>query len=117
MNHMMVIKCLKFFLLHTYSSVFINFVYIHRLHQLKHKFKSIIYNRSGYEANFLIVSKQIYSQSFEKYWSGSGASHFKDAGAELEPEPFIFKMLEWSCSWSHSFLKCWSGAGAGVIHF
>ena len=39
----------------------------------------------------LIVSKQIHSQSFEKYWSGVGANHFKDAGAELELEPFIFK--------------------------
>ena len=115
MNHMMLMKCLEFFLLHTYSSVFINFVYIHRLHQLKHKFKSIIYNRSGYEGSFLIVSKQIYSQSFEKYWIGAGASHFKDAEAELELEPFIFKMLEWS--WSHLFLKCWTKAGAGAIVF
>ena len=105
MNH--VIKCFEFFLLHAYSKVFINFVYIHRLHQLKHKFKSIIYNISGYEASFLIVSKQIYSQSLENYWCGAGASHFKDAGAELELElelkPLVFKMLERSWSWSHRF--------------
>ena len=83
MNHVMVMKCLEFFLLHTGSSVFINFIYIHRLHQLKHKFKSIIYNRSGYEASFLIVSKQIYI-----------VSHLKNTGAELEP--VILKMLEQS---------------------
>ena len=76
MNDVMVMKCLEFFLLHTYSSIFINFEYIHRLHQLKHKFKSIIYNRSGYEANFLIESKKIYSQSFEKYCSKAGAIYF-----------------------------------------
>ena len=28
-------------------------------------------------------------QSFEKYWSGVGASHFKNVGEQLEP--FIFK--------------------------
>ena len=40
-----------------------------------------------------VKAKQIYSQSFEKYWSGVGASLFKNAGAELELElePFIFK--------------------------
>ena len=103
MNDVMVIKCLELFLLCTYTSVFINFVYVCRLHQLKRKFKSIIYNRSGYEASFLIVSEQIYSQSFEKFWSGAGASHFK--------------MLKLSWSWSHSFLKCWSRAVAGAIHF
>ena len=29
--------------------------------------------RSVYKASFLTVSKQIYSQSFEKYWNGAGA--------------------------------------------
>ena len=84
MNHVIVIKCLEFFLLHTYSSVFIKFVYIHRLHYLKHKFKSIIYNRSGFKASFLIVSKHIYYI----------VSHLKNTGAELEP--VILKILEQS---------------------
>ena len=46
---------------------------------------------SKFIQSFLIVSKQIYSQSFEKYRSGVEASHFKDVGAELELEPFFFK--------------------------
>ena len=79
-----------------------SFLILHRRHQLKHKFKSIIYNISGYEANFLIVLKQIYNQSFEIYWSGAGAGA-KDAGAELELESFIFKMPEQRWSWSHRF--------------
>ena len=54
---------------------------------------------------------------FYKYWSGAGvgASDFKSVGAELEPEPVIFKMSEQS--WSQLFLTGWSRAGAGASHF
>ena len=40
----------------------------------------LYFNNVKVYIKFLIASKQIYSQSFEKYWSRVGASHFKDAG-------------------------------------
>ena len=91
MNHVMAMKCREFFFfIPRVVSLLILCIY-------KHKFKSIIYNRSGYEARFVIVSKQIYSI----------INHLKNIGAELEPVIFS----------THKFLKCWSGTGAGAIDF